>query len=155
MSKDASLSAAMPKDPTLSDVVKALERSLEDSERPPRTLADRLLAFGADFILAIAFFALSLTANVVASLAVESHASSHLVLMSALGGIIVLKLWSIVREYESARDELKNERRDVRLAALIVEQTVAALAKQQHASGGSSDGSGGSDSEAVPTSHTS
>ena len=57
----------MPKDATLSDLVKALEHSLEDSERPPRTLAERLLAFGADFILAIAFFALSLTANVVAT----------------------------------------------------------------------------------------
>jgi hypothetical protein len=63
----------------------------------------------------------------------------------------VLKLWSISREYDSARDELKNEARDVRLAALIVEQTVAALAKRQQASGGN-DSSGGN--EGVPASHT-
>ncbi|MGE5203408.1 MAG: hypothetical protein ACM3O6_15230, partial [Acidobacteriota bacterium] len=145
--------------------VKETRRWLEDSERPPRTLADRLLAFGADFILAIAFFALSFIANVVASWAVEADApniseasggstssAAILVLVSAFLGLVMLRLWRLAREYESGRAGLKNSVRDVELVALIVEQTVAALAKRQQISGGSNDSSGGS--EAAPTSHT-
>lgn len=161
MSKDTLRSDVMLKDATRSDLVKDSDlvketrRWLEDSERPPRTLADRLLAFGADFILAIAFFALGFIANVVASWAVDADApnissgasrgstssAAILVLVSAFVGLVMLRLWRLACEYESGRAGLKNSVRDVELVASIVEQTVAALAKRQQASEGSNESS--------------
>jgi hypothetical protein len=143
----------MSRDASLSDLVKAIEHSLEDVKKPPRTFAERMLASGENFILAIAFFALGFTANVV----VAQDVPNSLAVISAFVGLVGIKLWAIAREHESMREELNNLARDARLAAMIVELTVEALAKRPRASGGSNDSSGGGDSEAVPTvqsSHT-
>lgn len=115
-----------------------IEHSLEHLKKPPRTFADQLLASGADFILAIAFFALGLTANVIAT-----YVSNIGAFVSAFVGIVVLKLWSIAREYESTRDEMKEFERDARLAAMIVDLTVSTLTKRQYAPGGPNGGSDG------------
>jgi hypothetical protein len=67
-----------------------------------------------------------ITSNVVAASFTTTSA-----FISAGVGLLVLRFWSFARGYESARDELKELARDARLAAMIVELTVDALAARQ------------------------
>lgn len=118
---------------------------LKDLKRPPRTFAERVFALGADLMLAIAFLALSLTANVVASKLSNTGA-----FISTLVGLVVLKLWSYKREHESIVDDAINLERNAKLTRMIVDLTVEALAKRQHLPAGSNDGSGGDTSGSSP-----
>lgn len=117
----------MSDDASLSGLLKNIEHSLEELKTPPRTFAERLISSGADFILAIAFFALGLTANVIAP-----HVSNVWAFVSACIGLLALKFWGIAREYESARNDLNELARDTRLAVMIADLTVDTLVKRQY-----------------------
>jgi len=142
---------------SLSALAKAIQLSVEDEKKRPRTLAERVLAISADLLLAVAFFALGFTANVLASKVVEPDVSKDVsnsaAFVAALLGLLVLKFWRLAHEYESVRNELKHLDHEFLVAAAIVEATVEALAKRQHASDGSSDRSGGDGGDAAPMSH--
>lgn len=135
MSKDASSLSdpVIPKDASLSSMVKILENDVEEMERArarPRGFSERVLSSSPDFILAIAFFALGLTANIVASRVPDEWA-----FISALVGVVMLWVWGFAREAQSVREEAKNLARDARLTLMTRDFVVEALAERQQAVG--------------------
>jgi len=133
MSKDASSLSdpVIPKDASISSMVKILENDVEEMERArarPRGFWGRVLSSSPDFVLALAFFALGLTANIVAS-----RVPAEWAFISALVGVVMLRVWSFAREAQSVRDEAKNLARDARLTLMTRDFVVEALAERQQA----------------------
>jgi hypothetical protein len=107
----------------LTERLQEIERALEEIKKPPRTSAEKFFAAGADFVLAIAFFALGITANIIAA-EVDPAIGS---LIFTLIGVVTIKLWGLRREWEHGEDELHAEARDKKLAMVIVRLTIDEL----------------------------